>query len=126
MFNLLIKDLLIQKKSLWYLLFYILILLLVFTSTSMDGDIAVVLYATCTCFIGYLLIAGACSYDEQNRSEVFLNSLPITRKDIVLSKYLSIFVYTVIGLVAGILIALTVQCSSLRTYCHFDWSGPRQ
>jgi hypothetical protein len=43
MFNLLIKDLLIQKKSLWYLLFYILILLLVFTSTSMDGDIAVVL-----------------------------------------------------------------------------------
>jgi ABC-2 type transport system permease protein len=106
MFNLLIKDLLIQKKSLWYLLFYILILLLVFTSTSMDGDIAVVLYATCTCFIGYLLIAGACSYDEQNRSEVFLNSLPITRKDIVLSKYLSIFVYTVIGLVAGILIAL--------------------
>jgi hypothetical protein len=51
MFNLLIKDLLIQKKSLWYLLFYILILLLVFTSTSMDGDIAVVLYATCTCFI---------------------------------------------------------------------------
>jgi hypothetical protein len=97
MFNLLIKDLLIQKKSLWYLLFYILILLLVFTSTSMDGDIAVVLYATCTCFIGYLLIAGACSYDEQNRSEVFLNSLPITRKDIVLSKYLSIFVYAVIG-----------------------------
>ncbi|HAF16758.1 MAG: ABC-2 transporter permease [Thermacetogeniaceae bacterium] len=106
MFNLLMKDLLIQKKTLGYLLFYIPILLLVFTSTSMEGDIAVVLYATSTCFIVYLLIAGACSYDEQNRSEVFLNSLPIRRKDIVFSKYLSILVYAVFGLTAGILIAL--------------------
>ena len=48
MFNLLMKDLLIQKKTLGYLLFYIPILLLVFTSTSMEGDIAVVLYATST------------------------------------------------------------------------------
>ncbi len=106
MFNLLIKDLIIQKKTLWYLLFYIPVLLLVLSSTTMAADIAPALYATCTCFIGYFLIVGACSYDEQNRSEVFLNSLPIRRKDIVLSKYLSIFVYAVIGLAAGIFIVL--------------------
>jgi len=106
MFNLLIKDIIVQKKTFWYLLFYIPVLLLVLSSTTMAADIATALYATCTCFIGYLLIAGACSYDEQNRSEVFLDSLPIRRKDIVLSKYLSIFVYAVIGLAAGIVIVM--------------------
>ena len=106
MFNLLIKDIIVQKKTFWYLLFYIPVLLLVLSSTTMAADIATALYATCTCFIGYLLIAGACSYDEQNRSEVFLNSLPIRRKDIVLSKYLSIFVYAVIGLAAGTVIVM--------------------
>ncbi|MGB4505308.1 MAG: ABC-2 transporter permease [Syntrophaceticus sp.] len=106
MFNLLIKDLIIQKKTFWYLLFYIPVLLLVFSSTTIAADIATALYATCTCLVGYLLIAGACAYDEQNRSEIFLNSLPIRRKDIVLSKYLSIFVYAVIGLAVGIVIAM--------------------
>ena len=106
MLNLLIKDLVLQKKTLWFLLFYIPIFLLMLHSTTMDADIATVLYATCTCLIGYLLVAGACSYDEQNRSEVLLNSLPIRRKDIVLSKYLSIFVYALIGFAAGIVVAL--------------------
>ena len=106
MLNLLIKDLVLQKKTLWFLLFYIPIFLLVLHSTTMDADIATVLYATCTCYIGYLLVAAACSYDEQNRSEVFLNSLPIRRKDIVLSKYLSIFVYALIGFAAGIVVVL--------------------
>lgn len=101
MFNLLVKDILIQKKMVLISPFYALFFLLVFRQPPMSEA----LYIMSTIAIVYILTMYASAYDDKNRSEVLLNSLPVKRRDIVLAKYLSIFLYTGIGLAASVLIA---------------------
>ena len=48
------------------------------------------------------------SYDENADSDKYLLSLPITRKDIVLSKYLFVFLNSFISLIIGIFISFII------------------
>lgn len=89
MLNLILKDLLIQKKSLILSLAYGVLFTVTFKNASSN---------ICPLVIVYLLLAGACAYDDKNKSDILLNSLPMKRKNIVLAKYLSTFVYMIIGL----------------------------
>ena len=45
----------------------------------------------------YFFLITANMEDEKNKSEILLNSLPVSRSCIVLAKYLSVFVYIIIG-----------------------------
>ncbi|WP_066633734.1 ABC-2 transporter permease [Desulfolucanica intricata] len=47
-----------------------------------------------------MLVLTACAYDDKNKADVLLNSLPVKRSSIVLARYISIFVYIVIGTAA--------------------------
>lgn len=83
MFNLIFKDILIQKKV---FLFYIsTIVIYLFAGAS---PIPIVILYSLT------FINMAFSYDEKDNANILLNSLPYTRKEIVTSKYVGALIFT--------------------------------
>ncbi|MBU3111199.1 ABC-2 transporter permease [Clostridium lacusfryxellense] len=101
MMNLIIKDILIQKKMLVYSLLYTIFAALTLSSMGPSGLALYVLSPTVTT---YLFITTAVTYDDKNKSQIVLISLPIKRDDIVFSKYISTFVFGAFGIIYSILI----------------------
>lgn len=93
MITLLKKDLLIQKKSFLFLFIYGCFLFIIFNNPVFEEMIYIM-----GMIIGvYFFLITANMEDEKNKSEILLNSLPVSRSCIVLAKYLSVFVYIIIG-----------------------------
>lgn len=99
MFNLIRKDLIIQKNQLLLLLPLIIIFAMFGKSFS-----PVFIFSIISVFIPM----NAYIYDEQAGADVFLNSLPYSRKEIVAARYLGSIVYILatIAITAGILYVL--------------------
>lgn len=93
MINLIKKDILIQKKIIPFLCIFVIIFALN-NQINSRGSIYI-LGVT----IGYILTIGALAYDETYKGNILINSLPITRKNVVLSKYLAIFFFTAFSLI---------------------------
>lgn len=94
MINLIIKDILIQKRSFIYaVLIYPLIAIVAFSSNP-GGMLGMGIYS-----IAYIMITGAFAYDEKSNADIFFNSLPVRKKDIVASRYLSLILFIAIGLI---------------------------
>jgi hypothetical protein len=92
MLSLILKDVLIQKKYLLVSVLYALFFSFCFQSnTSM-------IFTMIPTMIPYMLILGACGFDDKNKSEIMLNSLPIDRTNLVISKYLSSLVFIFMGI----------------------------
>ena len=91
MYNLVLKDLLIQKKNLLlgavYNVFFIFVM----------QYMGFLIYPAAITAFSHMLVVTACSYDDKNKADVMLNSLPLKRSNIVLAKYISIFIYATIG-----------------------------
>lgn len=101
MIDLVLKDIIIQKKTLVFAFFYTAFVSICFNSMGPNG---LALYVVAPIITTYLFISNAVNYDEKNKSEIILNSLPIKRDEIVISKYISIFVFVVIGIIYSILV----------------------
>ncbi|MCB2353183.1 ABC-2 transporter permease [Clostridium estertheticum] len=101
MVNLIIKDILIQKKTIIYALLYTAFMALSMSSVFPNGF---GLYVMSPMVINYLFITFAVQYDDKNKSEVIINSLPLKRSDIVISKYISTFVFGIIGIICSTLV----------------------
>lgn len=94
MFNLILKDLLIQKKmAIFSFILYPFIAIVAFQSMP-EG-----MFIMGSASIAYILITTAFSYDEQYKADIYINSLPVRKKDIVNSKYVSLLVFSIIGIV---------------------------
>jgi len=78
MFNLTVKDFLIQKNTL--ILFIPIILMYIF----LEGSLIYLGY-----FFSVLFIIGSYYDDEKDNNHILMNSLPYTRKEIVSSKYMT-------------------------------------
>lgn len=87
MFNLMIKDLLIQKKYVLYAYIYMLALIFAFQNleTFMFTSVAVG-------FV-YILLTTSCAYDERNKADTMINSLPVKRSHVVTAKYLAVYMF---------------------------------
>jgi len=83
MFNLIFKDILIQKKV---FLFYIATLI-IYLLVDVSPILIVVVYSL-------TFINMALSYDEKDNANILLNSLPYTRKEIVSSRYIGVLIFT--------------------------------
>lgn len=94
MINLIIKDILIQKKSFIYAVFIYPLIAIVAFSANTGGMLGMSIYS-----IAYIMVTGAFAYDEKSNADIFLNSLPVRKKDIVASRYLSLILFVAIGLV---------------------------
>lgn len=114
MINLILKDILIQKKIFLYALIYGIFAVVFFPATMtargayMFGGVS----------IAYLLIVYSNGYDEKNKSEIILNSLPVRRNSIVTAKYAAILLFFVLGVVitcaAGAVITILNIIPSMR------------
>lgn len=92
MLNLVFKDLLNLKKVIWLPLVYGFILLYAFHTMEEAALIGV------TIAVNYMFMLQTCGYDDKNRSDILLLSLPLSRKTVVGAKYLSAFLYAILGL----------------------------
>jgi len=95
MYSLLLKDLLLTKKTVFMSLAYALFILIVFQNEVL----ALTSYIMGAIAITYFFVLWVCAYDEKDKTEIFLNSLPIPRKSIVAARYSLIFVYMLLALV---------------------------
>src|SRR5665647_780924 len=101
MVNLVRKDLLILKRYLWLAPLYGFFAL--YTFRTMPGGAL----SVGTVVVTYMLMLQAITQDDKNNSEIMLNSLPLRRKDIVLAKYISGFLYATLVILL-FLVAQTV------------------
>lgn len=107
MYNLIIKDILVQKKTVLFSLIYILFFFVVFKGLGAGMFTAAVVAFT------YMLVQTSCAYDDRNKSDIMINSLPVKRSSIVLSKYLSVYVFMFLGTVAYIVFSNIIQLIGL-------------
>ncbi|GIN92692.1 hypothetical protein J22TS1_37430 [Siminovitchia terrae] len=87
MYHLIKKDILMQKRAL-----KLSILLMIFFSFTLSNLGAAGLTIGILA-ITYQLVLGASALEDKNNSDIILISLPIKRTTIVLSKYVSIYIY---------------------------------
>jgi ABC-2 type transport system permease protein len=95
MLELVLKDFLIQKKYVaTAIILYPIVAIVSF------GNMQSSILAFGTMIIPYILILGAFYADEKNRADVFLNSLPVSKIDVVKARYITL----VICILTGVLI----------------------
>lgn len=112
MFNLVIKDFLIQKKTFLYSILYALFAIAAFSNTFTQRGA----YMFGAMSVTYLFVSYSNSYDEKNRCEVMLNSLPVLRKELVTAKYVSLCLFALTGVVMAALSGLIIEYSGfIRT-----------
>ncbi|MED4729383.1 ABC-2 transporter permease [Aneurinibacillus migulanus] len=85
MFNLIRKDIILQKKNLMILLPALFVYLTLNISYIWSGFV-----------FSIVIIMSAFSIDEKSRINTLLNSLPYTRREIVSSKYIGVLIFTLI------------------------------
>lgn len=93
MYNLIIKDILIQKKQVLFSIIYLAFILVAFQGMG-EAMLPMGMIA-----LTYMLSMTSCGYEEKNKSDIMLNSLPIKRTNIVAAKYMSVFVYFAMGMI---------------------------
>lgn len=90
MLNLIRKDFFtIGRKELLFLLGYMGIALSFAGKLTNESTYLIVIIT-----LTYILSTSNFSYDEKNNSHNFINSLPLTRSEVVISKYIVLFLYT--------------------------------
>ncbi|MCM3618351.1 ABC-2 transporter permease [Sutcliffiella horikoshii] len=87
MFNLIRRDVILQKKLLLTFIPFVLFFIYM-------GSDPVFIFVVASIFIPY----NAYAYDEKAEVNILLNSLPYTRKEIIASRYLGALVYMVLSI----------------------------
>ncbi len=105
--GLLLKDLYVFKNFKGNIIFSILMFLFLIIMGSMQSDIFMIGSILFLIFFGMNSISSF-SYDENADLDKYLLSLPITRKEIVLSKYLFVFLNSFISIVVGIIVSFII------------------
>lgn len=92
MLNLIIKDILIQKKTFFYALAFYPIFIIFALQGMPEG-----MFTMGSFFISYMLIFGAFAYDERSRADLFVLSLPVKKREVVAARYLSFILFALLG-----------------------------
>lgn len=111
--GLITKDLLQLKSYRKSLVIFILIFVVTGIEQGieeMGGYISIML----TLAFGMFSIA-TFSYDEQAKADRYIMTLPLTRKEIVLSKYVLIMLSTIVGAILGIIVSSAIVYLNLKS-----------
>ncbi|MDV2687075.1 ABC-2 transporter permease, partial [Alkalihalophilus lindianensis] len=73
--------------------------------------------------VTYQLVLGACALEDKNNGDIILISLPIRRNTIVLSKYVSIYVYAAYATLGFYLTYLIINLLNLPLDIPFNFTG---
>lgn len=91
MLNLIYKDIVIQKKSLAACFLFVIVYNMLFLFSKENSR--VMMSIGLPLIIQYLFLTDVFLFDDRNKSYLILNSLPIGRRNIVISRYVSVFVF---------------------------------
>lgn len=97
MYSLIFKDLLLSKKIIPFAAIYGFFMILLFEDNMDLGNTA---FISGIVAVSYMLSIRALAYEDINKSEIMLLSLPVSRNKVVLAKYLSVIVYGLIGVLS--------------------------
>lgn len=112
MYNLVLKDLLIQKKNLKDIIVAVIFCMFIFQFFG-----ATCIYVMIPYFFTNVFITTSCGYGEKSDVDRMLGSLPVSRKEIVFSKYLSIFIFLILGIV---ITAVFAAIDELSGFSHIN------
>ena len=105
MFSLILKDLLLSKKTILFASLYAFFIMIGFRQTPISG------FSAGLMTVSYLLVSSNLAWDEKNKSEILLNSLPIKRTTIVLAKYLSSALFILLSFTVFLIVLLFFKLS---------------
>ncbi len=109
MIHLVMKDAYVNRKYLLLILILVCFILILSGPSS-----SVVLFAGG--FASYSMLIRSCFYDDKDRGDIFLRTLPIKASTIVLSKYM--FLLSMLIIVSGVSLLLSLLIKEdLRAYC---------
>ncbi|MEA4825041.1 MAG: ABC-2 transporter permease [Clostridium sp.] len=115
MINLIRKDFALTFKMRSLIVFALYFFLLITLADNLNSDSRYILIITT---IAYFLSSETFIYDDKTKSYYVINSLPIKRSDVVISKYLSIIVYIIVAIIsvglAGAFISSTKLISGIN------------
>lgn len=118
MYQLIKKDILMQKRMLKLSIFYILFFTITLSNIGTFG----LTFGILT--ISYQFLFGASALEDKNNSDRMLISLPIKKSIIVLSKYFSIYVYTAYAILGFYLLDLIINWfNPPMMNVHFTFTG---
>lgn len=103
--GLITKDILQLKSYKRTLIIFIMVFAL--TSISMENGIGNILAIMLTLGFGMFSMASF-NYDELNKADRYILTLPLTKKEVVLSKYILVIASTVIGSIIGMIFSYIV------------------
>ncbi|CAA7603038.1 ABC-2 family transporter protein [Acididesulfobacillus acetoxydans] len=117
MFSLLLKDVLILKKQFLLVLLFILFAnyFMVFSTSG------IVFIPGLTVVLTYALVVQSCLLDDKANSELILLSLPLLRRDIVRTKYFSLFFYALSSILSTLIFQLIKALLSHPTAFSLTW-----
>ncbi|MGH0828707.1 MULTISPECIES: ABC-2 transporter permease [Bacillus] len=97
--QLVLKDMMMQRKlGFVYLICFLFLLIVDFRSDSF--------LMTFSMFVPALGMILSMSYEGKNKSELIVNSLPFDRKDIVIGKYIFVSILVVLGGIFSLVVGL--------------------
>lgn len=109
--GLILKDLLQLKTYKRTLIIYVCVFLL--SSLSLNSNIENMLVIMLTFGFGMFAVTSF-NYDEFNKADRYILTLPLTKRDIVLSKYIFIILSTFIGLFIGLILTFIISFISSK------------
>lgn len=101
MFGLIVKDLLCLKKSAFRLIVILGLYIVIFSSAD-----NIIFLCSMIILISTTLILNTFAYDEASKWDYYALSLPVTKKQIVLTKYLLTGLFDIIGFSIALLLYL--------------------
>ncbi|EGT4050040.1 ABC-2 transporter permease, partial [Clostridioides difficile] len=102
--GLILKDLLNLKGNVKFILLFII--MFGFMSSLGDGNVnnfIGVIIVLCT-----TMIVSTFSYDDLNKWDSYVLTMPINRNDIVLSKYLTMLIFSFTGVLVSLIVSVTI------------------
>ncbi|KPI53404.1 ABC transporter permease [Clostridioides difficile] len=102
--GLILKDLLNLKGNVKFILLFII--MFGFMSSLGDGNVnnfIGVIIVLCT-----TMIVSTFSYDDLNKWDSYVLTMPIKRNDIVLSKYLTMLIFSFIGVLVSLIVSVII------------------
>lgn len=98
--GLIVKDLLQLKSYKRTIIIYICIFILIGLVQGESGNMISMMITMLTLGFGMFSMA-TFSYDEMAKADIYIRTLPVTKKDIVKSKYALVILSTIIGAILG-------------------------
>lgn len=118
MYHLIKKDILMQKKAL-----KLSILLMLFFTITLVNNLGEVGLSVGIMAITYQLVLGTSALEDKDNSDIILVSLPIKKNTIILSKYVSIYVFTAYSILIYYLVYLIAYLFNLPLNVSFTAMG---